>query len=142
MPSNREEAFPDTNEFQYRHLRGFMEKELFGIINKENSEHYIWGNNCDGWHFVNTESLSVIKERMPALTQEKLHYHEKSRQFFYILSGIATLEINERTFNINQNCGIHIKPGIKHRISNNCSSYLEFLVISEPKAHGDRINLE
>jgi mannose-6-phosphate isomerase-like protein (cupin superfamily) len=142
LPSSREEAFTDINEFQYKNLKGLMEKELFGLINKENAEHYNWGNNCDGWRLVKTESLSVIREKMPPLAKEQLHYHEKSQQFFYILSGIATFEINERKVTVNENSGIHIKPGIKHRISNNEENDLEFLVISEPKSHVDRINLE
>jgi len=119
-----------------------MEKELFEIKDKENSEHYSWGNNCDGWRMVNTESLSVIREKMPASTSEQFHYHEKSQQFFYILSGIATFDIDEITVTVEPEKGIHIKPGVKHRILNNGLKDLEFLVISEPRSHGDRINLE
>ncbi|WP_300674771.1 hypothetical protein [Soonwooa sp.] len=42
---------------------------------------------------------------------------------------------------VTESNGIHIKPNEKHRISNNTNSELEFLVISEPKSHGDRTNL-
>jgi len=59
-----------------------MAKESFKIINTKNAEHYNWGNNCDGWHFVKSDSLSVIKEKMPPMTKEKLHYHEKAQHFF------------------------------------------------------------
>jgi hypothetical protein len=37
-------------------------------ISKQNAEHYIWGDNCDGWHLVNNKDLSVIHERMPVNT--------------------------------------------------------------------------
>lgn len=30
--SNRDEAYSDTNEYQYTQLKGLMEKELFGIV--------------------------------------------------------------------------------------------------------------
>jgi mannose-6-phosphate isomerase-like protein (cupin superfamily) len=119
-----------------------MEKELFKVVDTANAEHYEWGDKCDGWHFVKTDSLSIIKETMPSMTKEKLHYHERAQQFFYILSGVATFEINELRFTVGQNNGIHIKPGFKHMISNNAKSDLEFLVISEPKSHGDRINID
>jgi hypothetical protein len=34
-------------------------------ISKHNAEHYIWGDNCDGWRLVKIPDLSVIHERMP-----------------------------------------------------------------------------
>jgi len=119
-----------------------MEKELFEIVDTVNAEHYEWGDKCDGWHFVKTDSLSVIRETMPHRTKEALHYHDKAQQFFYILSGIATFEINGLVYNVGQNKGICIKPRIKHRISNNSKTDLEFIVVSEPKSHGDRVNID
>jgi len=100
------------------------------------------GRYCDGWHFVKSDSLSVIKETMPSMTKEKLHYHKKAQQFFYILSGVAEFEIDGINCTVGQNRGISIKPGVKHRISNNSESNLEFLVISEPQSHEDRVNID
>jgi len=111
------------------------------VKNTENSEHYIWGNNCDGWHLLKSESLSIIQEKMPPKTTEKLHYHSKSQQFFYILKGTATFEINNEIVEISENNGIYIQPNEKHRILNNTDFDLEFIVISEPKSHGDRTEI-
>jgi len=140
--SNRDEAFSDTNESQYQHLKRSMEKSVFGISDVTNSEHYIWGIQCDGWHLVQTPGLSVIKEMMPAHTSENLHYHKKAQQYFYILSGSATFEINGQQVMVTANRGISIKSGMVHRILNSHDSDLEFLVISQPPSHGDRVNLE
>jgi mannose-6-phosphate isomerase-like protein (cupin superfamily) len=118
-----------------------MEKESMKIVDTFTADHYNWGSNCDGWHFVKSDSLSVIKERMPALTKEKLHYHRKAQQFFYILSGVATFEIDGLFYEVEQNKGISIKPGIVHGVSNNRDSDLEFIVVSEPESHGDRVNI-
>lgn len=105
---------------------------------KENSEHYKWGDNCSGWHLVKTQSLSVIEELMSPKTQEKKHYHNSSQQFFRILSGKATFEIENEIVEIEKGNGIHIPPKTKHRIQNDQSEYLEFIVISEPTTRGDR----
>ena len=105
---------------------------------KSNSEHYKWGNNCDGWHLVKSESLSVIEELMPPKTQEQKHYHNYSQQFFRILSGIATFEIENTIIEIEQGNGIHIPPKTKHRIRNDQTVNLVFIVISEPTTRGDR----
>ncbi len=142
IASNRDEAFLDTNEVQYKELKGLMEKEFCGIVDTASAEHYTWGNNCDGWHLVKSDSLSVIKETMPSMTKEKLHYHKKAQQFFYVLSGVATFEIDGLTYNVEQNRGISIKPGVRHRISNGSYSDLEFIVVSEPQSHGDRVDID
>lgn len=111
------------------------------ITSTENAEHYTWGANCDGWPLLRTDSLSVIQERMPPGTSEQLHYHERAQQVFYILSGVATFEVDGATETVEAHQSIHILPNSKHRILNNRGVDLHFLVISEPKTQGDRVNL-
>ncbi len=108
-------------------------------ISKTNSEAYSWGEKCKGWHLVNTNDLSVIEELMPPGTQETNHKHSKSQQFFYILKGKATFVIEGTPYTINENCGIHIKPNTLHQIKNRTNEDLEFIVISQPHSHGDKI---
>ncbi len=79
---------------------------------------------------------------MPPNTAEKLHFHNKSQQFFYILKGVATFEIEKEIYTVKNGNGIHILPNIKHKISNLQSKTLEFLVISQPTSRGDRVDLE
>ncbi|MDB5140749.1 MAG: cupin [Mucilaginibacter sp.] len=111
------------------------------ITSTDNAEHYNWGENCDGWHLLRTDSLSVIQERMPPATSEQLHYHEHAQQVFYILLGIATFEIEGKTKTVQPGQSIHVPKKTKHRIINKGNIDLHFLVISEPKSHGDRVNL-
>jgi mannose-6-phosphate isomerase-like protein (cupin superfamily) len=106
-----------------------------------NTEHYIWGENCDGWHLLKSDTLSVIQERMPPNTGEQLHYHYHAQQLFYILSGTALFEVDGEMMTAGPNESIHIPPSTKHCILNNGDVDLHFLVISTPKAHGDRVNL-
>lgn len=112
-----------------------------GKIGIQNAEHYTWGNNCDGWHLVKNPSLSVIQEKMPPHTEESLHFHHKAQQFFYILKGIASIKIDEEWVEVPAFQGVHILPKQIHQIRNNSNEDLEFLVISEPLAHGDRTNM-
>jgi len=37
-----------------------------------------------------------------------LHYHEKAQQFFFILRGIATFEVEEKSFTVQGGEGFHI----------------------------------
>lgn len=107
----------------------------------KNAEHYTWGDNCDGWHLLKTEELSVIQEKMSSGTAEQLHIHAHSQQLFYILSGVATFEINGQIIVIDAHESIHIPKATRHFIANRSDNVLEFIVISMPKSHGDRQNL-
>ncbi|WP_345981050.1 cupin domain-containing protein [Sulfurimonas sp. HSL3-2] len=110
------------------------------IVSIKNSNHYEWGSNCDGWHLATSKDLSVIQERMHKGTSETRHLHNKAEQFFYILSGIATLEVSGDIHIIHPNEGFHIPAGVAHTLSNEHEQDLEFLVVSTPPSHGDREN--
>ena len=109
------------------------------VISSESAEHYIWGDNCDGWHLVKSNALSIIQERVPSGGSESCHFHNEAEQFFFILSGIATMEIEDNLFTVKPNNGIHVPAGSKHKLSNQHEVDLIFIVTSTPPSHGDKI---
>lgn len=111
------------------------------ITSIQNAAHYQWGENCDGWHLLKSDELSIIQERMPTDTAEVLHYHPNTQQVFYILSGTATFEVNGSTQVVAKNESIHIPKKALHKISNQHKGDLSFIVISQPKSHGDRVDI-
>jgi mannose-6-phosphate isomerase-like protein (cupin superfamily) len=111
------------------------------IKDKDNSLHYYWGKNCQGWKLVDEKELTIIEEEMPPFTSEEIHFHKKARQLFYIKSGIAGFEIENKLFSITANQSVYVKPGLKHRIINNNNEELKFIVISSPSTAGDRFRL-
>ena len=111
-------------------------------INIETAPHYVWGGNCDGWHLVQTPDLSVIQERVPPGGQETRHSHGRARQFFFVLSGEAVLELDGERHVLPAQSGLEVPPGAPHQLRNESASDLWFLVISQPMAQGDRISAE
>lgn len=109
------------------------------MICRHTSEHYIWGDDCHGWHMIKSPELSIILERMPPQTAEMRHYHTTSRQFFFVLSGVATLEIDGTEEDLHPYEGAEVLAGMPHQLFNRHHIPLEFLVISQPPSHGDRI---
>lgn len=114
---------------------------MTNVVGIGDAEHYLWGDGCDGWHLLKHDELSIIHERVPPGKSERKHYHKKSRQFFYVLEGSATLEVEDRSFTLHEHEGIEIAPMTPHRLHNASSNDLIFLVISAPKSHGDRVDL-
>lgn len=111
-------------------------------VSISNAEHYIWGENCDGWHLLKRDDASVIQERIPAGEMEVTHYHNIARQFFYILEGTGMMQVQDETITLKKGEGIEIPPGIPHQFRNDSEEEVHFLVVSVPKSHGDRVNLD
>jgi mannose-6-phosphate isomerase-like protein (cupin superfamily) len=67
------------------------------------------------------------------------HYHQHSRQFFFILSGEATIEVDGRYQVLRAREGLEILPGQAHQVFNKSQQNLEFIVVSQPPSHKDKI---
>jgi quercetin dioxygenase-like cupin family protein len=106
--------------------------------------HYKWGGPhgvaCDGWHLVSTPEFSVIEEHMPAGTNETRHSHVHAHQFFFVLEGELTLEVELHDYVLRAGEGLEISPGRPHQAMNRSASFVRMLVTSQPPSHSDRIN--
>src|SRR5690242_12405790 len=102
-----------------------------------------WGSQCLAWPFVEELELSIKEEQMPAGASDERHYHERAQQFFYMLDGTGTFELeNQPPAEVKAREGIYIQAGVRHRIVNNTGADIRFLVVSQPSAAGDRINVK
>ena len=88
---------------------------------------------------MKSDELSVIEERMPAGTAEVRHWHRRAQQFFCVLSGRATMEIDGEIVVLGAGEGVHIPAGVAHQMRNDSGEEVRFLVVSQPRAHGDRV---
>jgi mannose-6-phosphate isomerase-like protein (cupin superfamily) len=111
-----------------------------GTVSRKTAQHYNWGGKCEGWHLAKSETLSVIEERVPPGCSETRHHHDRSEQFFYVLSGEAMMELEGEAHKLTPGEGIHVPPGYMHRLFNDGSDELHFLVVSTPPSHGDRVD--
>jgi len=114
------------------------------LISIQTAPHYTWGgpdsDQCDGWHLLRTAELSIIEERMPSATAERRHLHHRARQFFYVLAGELTLEIDGTANILTTGQGLEIAPGTPHQALNHSAADTRFLVTSQPPSHGDRVD--
>lgn len=108
-------------------------------VDRQSAKHYFWQEICDGWHLLERDDLSIIAEKMPPNTSEDMHYHRKARQFFYILSGQATMRFSNHALLLNTGDGVEIEPGEAHQMCNCSDTEIEFLTVSMPKSHGDKV---
>lgn len=109
------------------------------VVSTQTAEHYSWGDRCDGWHLLRSGDLSVIQERMPPKTSEVAHFHTRSRQFFYVLSGKLSMLLDGKLNTLGPEHGLEVAPKAVHRVFNDTDSDVRFIVISTPPSHGDRV---
>jgi len=107
-------------------------------ISRDRATHYTWGDGCDGWHLMRTPTLSVIEECMPPGTQEVRHRHAVAQQFFYVLEGSLTMEVDGVTHELHAGTGLEIPVAVPHQARNHSAAPVRFLVVSQPPSHGDR----
>lgn len=112
------------------------------VVSTRNSEHYTWGDNCDGWHLLKDAALHVIQESVPPGKCEKRHRHAVARQFFFILGGRAVMELDGHDHPLAAGEGIHIPAGVPHQFKNPYDEPVSFLVVSSPTTRGDRHDLD
>jgi len=91
---------------------------------------------------LKSAELTIIQERMPPGAAEAKHRHTKSRQFFYVLSGSATMICDGVSAVLNAEDGLEIPPGVVHQIANLGTTPLEIVVTSQPPSHGDRVDVK
>ena len=107
-------------------------------ISIDSAEHYAWGDGCDGWVLLDGDDLTVVEECVPSGGCETRHRHATARQFFYVLAGEATLEVEGSAHRLAGGEGLHVPPGVSHQLRNEGTEPLRFLVASSPDSHGDR----
>jgi mannose-6-phosphate isomerase-like protein (cupin superfamily) len=126
---------------------------------RHTAEHYTWPSagtshvpndrssaigpqQCDGWHLHRSAGLSVIEERMPPGTAEQRHLHRQATQFFYVLAGELTLELDGVLHSLPVGTGCTVVAQTPHQVFNRGEEDARFLVISEPPSHADRVTPE
>jgi quercetin dioxygenase-like cupin family protein len=86
--------------------------------------------------------MMVIQERMPPGAAEQRHFHSIARQFFYVLSGELTMELEGEVHRVPAMSGIEIQRQARHQARNEADSDVHFLVVSSPTTRGDRTDIE
>ena len=110
-----------------------------GVVSRGTAEHYTWGEGaCDGWILRPGRDLLIIEERMPAGAREERHVHAQAEQFFYVLSGTLTMEMEGALHHVGPGTGIAVPKGAAHQARNEAGAEVVFLVVSAPTSRGDR----
>ena len=76
---------------------------------------------------------------MPPGSAEQRHRHQFARQFFYVLAGELTMEVDGTMHVLAAGVGLEVAPGTAHQAMNVSGTHVQFLVTSCPSSFADRI---
>ncbi|MFC4670219.1 cupin domain-containing protein [Seohaeicola nanhaiensis] len=102
------------------------------------ANHYLWGEACDGWRLTDHPDLALREERLPPGTAEAPHFHIRSRQIFYVLAGVLSIDLPGRTLIATPGEAVEISPGLPHLVANRGTDDLRLLLVSAPDTAVDR----
>ena len=75
---------------------------------------------------------SLAEARLAAGTRTAAHYHPRTEEIYYILSGAGLMQIGDQQRAVSPGDAIAIPPGSVHTISNTGSETLRFLCCCAP----------
>ena len=109
------------------------------IVKPSSDNHAVCGDGCDSWKLTTGDALSVVENRMPPNTSETAHHHLEATQFFRVLKGILTVEVEGERHSLKAGEGLEVTPGERHKAINASGQPCVFLVCSAPGTEDDRI---
>ncbi|MCJ9429465.1 cupin domain-containing protein [Kordiimonas marina] len=100
-----------------------------------------WGDGAKAWRLLDRDDMAIAEETIPAGVGETRHFHAHTRQFFYVLEGTLSIELEGDVHRLGPGDGLEIAPGAKHRAHNADDKPVRFLVASSGLTKRDRTNL-
>lgn len=88
-----------------------------------------------GLEASHVESHSLAQVTIPPGNSSVPHYHKNSEESYLILSGKATMSIDQRDFELETGEAVLIEPNEVHVISNDEDQNLVFLAVCVPAWH-------
>lgn len=86
---------------------------------------------------------SLAEARLPVGASTTPHYHPKTEEIYYILSGQGRMRVEAETATVGPGDAIAIPPGMTHEITNTGPESLVFLCCcAPPYEHSDTVLVE
>jgi mannose-1-phosphate guanylyltransferase/mannose-6-phosphate isomerase len=92
-----------------------------------------------GWYMVveESENFKVKRIQVNPMSSLSLQLHKFRTEHWVVVNGIASIQIEDENFLLNENESTYISCGSKHRLSNNTNDILDIIEIQSGKYLGE-----
>lgn len=102
-------------------------------ISRTTARRSVWDDACDAYHLLDRTDLGVVEQVVPPGAGGRPHQHERSREFFYVLAGEATIALGPREVRVPVGSGVEVPAGTRHQVRNDGADELRLLAVSAPR---------
>ena len=100
------------------------------FIRRDPAEVQPWAETCGAIRCLIEESDAAAAEVHQVDIQDaKLHYHERTDEFYYVIEGQGTMILDETEIELHTGVVVYIPRGVKHKAVGN----LKILTICIPR---------
>ena len=105
-------------------------KTQAGFIRRDPAEVQPWAETCGAIRCLIEESDGAAAEvHHVEIQNAKLHYHERTDEFYYVIDGQGTMILDETEIELHAGVVVYIPRGVKHKAVGN----LKVLTICIPR---------
>lgn len=97
-----------------------------------------WEQGVRAIHLLDRPDLSVDRLVIEPGASMKAHTHSRTRQYFFVLRGEATLTIGAKPVTVHEGEGVEVPPRLRHSVRNDSPEEIEILLSSSPRPTGAR----
>jgi mannose-6-phosphate isomerase-like protein (cupin superfamily) len=79
-----------------------------------------WAETCGQIRcLVEERDMAAGEVHHVEIHDAKLHYHERTDEFYYIISGQGTMVLDDETIEVHQGVVVYIPRGVRHKAVGN-----------------------
>ncbi len=99
-------------------------------IRRELSEIAPWAETCGQIRpLIEERDLAAGEVHHLEIIDAKLHYHERTDEFYYVLGGQGRMSLDDREIELHEGVVVYVPRGVRHRAWGN----LKVLVVCIPR---------
>src|SRR5436190_19677471 len=100
------------------------------VLRRDVADVQPWAETCGQIRPVLEEKDGAAAEvHHLQITDAKLHYHERTDEFYYVIKGQGQMQLDDATISLSEGTTVYVPRGTKHRAWGN----LEVLVLCIPR---------
>ena len=86
------------------------------FIRRDPAEVEPWSETCGAIRCLIEESDGAAGEvHHVEIEAAKLHYHQRTDEFYYVIDGQGTMVLDEQTIELHQGVVVYVPRGVKHK---------------------------
>ena len=95
------------------------------FLRRDPAEIQPWAETCGEIRCIIEEKDGAAGEvHMVQITDAKLHYHERTDEFYYVVDGKGTMLLDGEQIELHRGVVVYVPRGVKHKASGNLTALI------------------